>query len=442
MRRGTRRALTPVALAALAVLAACTGGGGDDRATPGTTSTLPDVPAPSTTVRERRPGAALRVGVVLPLTGPDAAFGAPLTAGVELALGEINAAGGVNGQPVELVTSIDEGKDLPVLGQRILDAELDALIGPASSADALAISETVNEAEVVTCSPTAGSVALTRYGNRYLVRTMPSDAMEGAALAIAVGRSGLLGTSGPGPVSVLYPDDDYGRAIFERFDATLNRQAADLVFQAPYDPEATVPELDALAGQVVSREPTVAVVIGLPDAGGRMLARLMGAPGFSRIRGVYLSSAMREPTLFERVAPGKPDALQNVFGVSPLADPLLASFTTALRALRPDAGTAYASYAYDCLNVIALAAQSAASNDPRLFRDRIVDVSQLGAPCFSFDDCAVRLAAADNIDYDGVSGPNGWGIDAAGDVTRARYELFTFDGNGRDVRAQVDFAVP
>lgn len=429
-------------LAALTVVAAACTGGGDDRTSPSTTSTVPEDATPATTVRERRPDAALRVGVVLPLTGPDAAFGVPLTAGIELALDEINAAGGVNGQPVELVTTIDESKDLPVLGKTILDGELDAIVGPASSADALAISETVNDAQVVTCSPTAGSVALTRYGNRYVLRTMPSDAMEGAALAVAIGRSGLLGTSGPGPVAVLYPDDDYGRSIFERLDATLNRQAAELVFSAPYDPEATVPELDALAGQLVGAEPTVAVVIGLPDAGGRMLARLRAAPGYGRIRGVYLSSAMREPTLFERVAPGKPDALQNVFGVSPLADPLLASFTTELRAKRPDAGTAYASYAYDCLNLIALSAQAAGTNDPRTFLDRMVDVSQLGAPCFDFADCAARLKANDNIDYEGVSGPNGWGIDASGEVTRARYELFTFDENGRDVRAQVDFAVP
>lgn len=437
-RQGVR--VGAVALALAATLAACTGGGSDGAdGTSTAASSVPADPSPSTTVRQRRAGAALRVGMVLPATGQDASFGAPLGAGVELAAQQINAAGGVNGQPLELVTTIDEGKELEALGERILDGELDALVGPASSRDALAIAETVNEAQVVTCSPTAGSVALTRYDNRYLFRTMPSDALEGAALAKAIEQSGL-GLSGPGPVAVLYPDDDYGRAIFDRLQSQLNPQAARLVYESAYDPEASVPELDSLAGRLVSFEPTVAVVIGLPDGGGRMLARLRAAPGFFRISRVYVSSAMRDPTLYDKVAPGKANALQNVYGVSPLADPLLPSFTTALRALRPDAGVAYAAYAYDCLNVIALAAQAAASNDPRVFRDRLGDVSQLGAPCDTFATCAARLADQDNIDYRGVSGPVD--VDAAGDVTVARYELFTFDENGRDVRAKLDFLVP
>ena len=85
----------------------------------------------------------------------------------------------------------------------------------------------------MTCSPTAGSVALTRFDNRYLFRTMPSDALEGAALAKAIEQSGL-GLS----AAVVYPDDDYGRAIFDRLNSQLS--GARLVLVA-YDPEATVP---------------------------------------------------------------------------------------------------------------------------------------------------------------------------------------------------------
>ena len=422
-------------LAAAGLVAACTGGSAGGPAV--TTSTAVSTPSPPTTVRQRRAG-PLRFGVVLPLTGTAAAFGVPLIAGIDLAVQQVNDAGGVNGEPMVKVTVIDEGKDLETVGQQILDGALDFIVGPASSTSALAISETVNQAQVVTCTPTAGGVALTRFGNRYLFRTIPSDALEGAALAIAVGASGL-GSSGPDPVAVLYPDDDYGRAVEARFRSQLNQQAAQVVSSAPYDAEATVAELDAIAGRAVGAEPTVVVVIGLPDGGGRMLSRLRNAPGFSRIDRVYVSSPMRQPTLFDKVAPGKADALLDVFGVSPLADPLLPRFSAALTEARPDAGIAYASYAYDCVNLIALAAAAAKSNDPRVFRDRLGEVSQLGAPCENFRECAARLAGNDNINYEGVSGPAD--IDANGDVTAARYELFTFDASGRDVR-KYDFPVP
>ena len=127
-----------------------------------------------------------------------------------------------------------------------------------------------------------------------------------------------------------------------------------------------------------------------------------------------------------------------MYGVSPLADPLLAIFTSALRR-RPTRASAYAAYAYDCLNLIALAAQ-AAGTTTRAFRDRLVDVSQLGVTCDTFATCAASPRGSTNIDYYGVSGPVD--MDASGDVSAARYELFTFDENGRDVATNVDFLVP
>ena len=435
LRRRTPYVRTALAVVGLTAAAACTGGS----AAKGTQPASSVAPSTSTTVVKQRRAGPLRVGVVLPLTGSATSFGQPLLAGIELAKEQINAAGGVNGEPIQIVAKVDEGKDLETLGQTIIDAELDAIVGPASSANALAVAETVNQAEVVTCTPTAGSVALTRYGSQYLFRTFPSDALQGDALAKALKESGLL--FGPGAVAVLYPDDDYGRSIFDHLRSQLDPSVASIKFQSAYATDATDNDLQAIARQAVDANPRVAVVIGLSDAGGRMLTRLRSADVDSSIARVYVSAAMRVPNLYEQPAAGKPIARQAVLGVSPLADPNQAGFVQDFRAVAPDVGIAYATYAYDCLNLIALAAQSARSNDPRAFRDRLVEVSRAGQRCDSFASCAEKLMADPplNIDYDGASGSVD--LDENGDVTSARFELFRFDASGRDVRDD-DLRVP
>ena len=436
MRRRTPPARAALVVFALTAAAACTG----NSSAKGTQPPSSVAASTTTTVVKQRRAGPLRVGVVLPLTGSATSFGQPLNAGIELAVQQINGAGGVNGEPIQIVIKVDEGKDLETLGQTVIDAELDAIVGPASSADALAVAETVNQAEVVTCTPTAGSVALTRYGSQYLFRTFPSDALQGDALAKALKESGLL--FGPGAVAVLYPDDDYGRSIFDHLRTQLDTSVASIKFQSAYASDATDNELQAIARQAVDANPRVAVVIGVPDSGGRrMLTRLRSADVDSSIARVYVSGAMRVPNLYEPPAAGKPIARQAVLGVSPLADPNQAGFVQDFRAVAPDVGIAYATYAYDCVNLIALAAQSARSNDPRVFRDRLVEVSRAGQRCDSFASCAEKLMANPplNIDYDGASGPVD--LDESGDVTSARFELFRFDATGRDVRDD-DLRVP
>ena len=413
--------------------AACTGG--DGGASPQTTvaPTLP--PTTSTTARSRLPG-PLRVGVIVPRTGDAAAFGPPLLAGIQLAGQDINAAGGVNGEKIEVVEPRDEAKEPDAALELIRDGAVDAIIGPASSPDALAVAETVNQARIVTCSPTAGSIALTKFGNQYIFRTMPSDALEGAALAKVLSQSGL------GSAAVVYPDDGYGQEIFKQLRDHLESSVVKLPFSAAYDPNGTQGSFDAIAGQLVAADPRMVVVIGLPESGGRMLSAVRDAPGASRVNRWYVSAAMREPNLFEKVAPGRADGLQDVLGVAPVADPQLASFTSALKAVSRDASAAYAAYAYDCLNLIALAAQVAKSNDPKDFRDHMVEVSRAGVTCTTFASCAGNAAQKPplNFDYEGVSGPVD--LEENGDVSAARYELFGFDTSGRDVAKNVTFTAP
>ena len=91
------------------------------------------------------------------------------------------------GQPVQLVnasegTTIDEAR----AGiDQLLDNNVDAIIGPASSLVALEVLDELMAAGVVVCSPTATALALNDYPDRDLFfRTVPSDSLSAQAMAV------------------------------------------------------------------------------------------------------------------------------------------------------------------------------------------------------------------------------------------------------------------
>ena len=402
----------------VAVAASCAPGRSSRAATPttdvGTTTTV--APAP------RRTG-PLRLGVLLPAATTDASFGAPLVAAVQLAVDDINDAGGVNGERV-IVVRHEEGPDIAAtitrLNSMISDDHVDAVVGPASSRSALAAIDVANRNEVSVCSPTARTLTLSAYpNNRYFFRTMPSDELEAKALARALVLAGLPDTT------VLYSDDEYGLAMANTMRAALSGTLT--VRPIAYQTGATdesAPVRDALSGN-----PSTLVVIGGSDDGARILAQLTKDESNGRRIPTFVTDAMLRTDLIDKVAPGRPDGLVNVKGVAPSATPLDPAFTARLGSSA--VGTNFAAYAYDCVNLIALAAQNVKAVDPRVFAPIVADVSQIGSPCDSYASCAELIASNRNIDLQGESGA--LDLRANGDVGSGRFDVFTFDSSGRDV---------
>jgi branched-chain amino acid transport system substrate-binding protein len=121
-----------------------------------------------------------------------------------------------------------------------------------------------------------------------------------------------------------------------------------------------------------------------------------------------------------------------VTGVSPVAYTTDKEFLTELGA-GPDDPSPYAANAYECVNLIALAAVAAHSTQPALIAAQIPAVSDSGTPCTTFTDCRADLLAGSNIDYDGpTSAAGALTLGSNGDLSTATFELFGFDDAGRD----------
>ncbi|MFQ5768568.1 MAG: ABC transporter substrate-binding protein [Acidobacteriota bacterium] len=166
------------------------------------------------------------IGALVPESGAAAVYGKLVRAGMDLALQEINAAGGVGGQPLRIIYS-DSASD-PEVGKKaarklIEEDHVPLIIGAVSSAVTMAVLEDVSEpAGVPLLSPAASSPNLTGKSS-FFVRIYPSDSLQGARMAEFITNDLHLHR-----IVVFSVIDEYGsgykRVFIERFRRKKNRE--------------------------------------------------------------------------------------------------------------------------------------------------------------------------------------------------------------------------
>ena len=154
---------------------------------------------------------ALKIGSLLPETGNLAFLGPPEFAGVDLAIKDINAAGGVLGKDVEHLRG-DSGDTSSDIAQQTADAHIaagaGAIVGAASSGVSLTVIDKISSAGIVHFSPANTSPALSDYADDgYYFRTAPSDTFQGAVLGQLMAKNGAKNAV------FLTMDDAYGTGL-------------------------------------------------------------------------------------------------------------------------------------------------------------------------------------------------------------------------------------
>ncbi len=390
----------------LVVAAACTG---QDDTTPETTAV-----ATTTTVPPREGDGRLKIGVLLPLT--DTLLGQGLVDATLLAVERINAAGGVLGQPVT-VELADEGTTRETASAAIdelLAADVDAIVGPSSSIIALNTLSEIVDAGVLSCSPTASALALDDYPRDLLFfRTIPSDSLQALAIAQVVEETGARSAA------IASVDDAYGQQFAAAVEAALAERGISVVTSIQF--RRNDPDLIDLAASFAASEARVGVLLA-SDADALSLLEAV-EPDLQNIEEIVVNDALRNSASATRIE-ALPDALRSrITGVAPQAiardpeDPA------------NDFGP-YAVNAFDCVNLIALAAVQGGVDTPRVIRSQMQSVSAGGRLCRTFESCVARLDDGLEINYNGPSGITE--LLQRGDPRRARFELFTFDDTGRD----------
>jgi branched-chain amino acid transport system substrate-binding protein len=158
----------------------------------------------------------IRIGVASPFTGDLASYGDNIKAGVNLKLKEINDAGGINGQKVELVWGDDlcAPKDAGTVGAKFAaDKTIVAVIGHLCSSATLAAVPIYVRAELPSISPTSTNPTIGDIGKGWFFRNCYTDDYQGQYLASHVVPK-LLGVK---KVAIFYENNDYAIGLKDAF---------------------------------------------------------------------------------------------------------------------------------------------------------------------------------------------------------------------------------
>ena len=168
----------------------------------------------------------IKIGVLYPTSGGGAIYGVPAMVGHDMAIDEINAAGGINGKSVASFardTKLNPSAASAAAKELITKEGVNVLIGGLSSAVGLAISEVAKQEKVVYISTIPKTIQMTTTKlHKYVFRTASHTDFEGDAIAQ------LIKLVGGKKVCDIQLDYAYGYDLAEGIERGLKRHAPDV----------------------------------------------------------------------------------------------------------------------------------------------------------------------------------------------------------------------
>ena len=375
----------------------CSCGGSDDSSDDNNAGGEDTSPTEETSAAAHRRRNAARSARFLPQTGDLAYLGPPEFAGVDLAIQDINDAGGVLGKPVEQAKG-DSGDLTPDIGgeqvDKLLNAGSDVIVGAASSSVSLSVIDKIIGADKVMFSPANTSPAFDTYDDKDLYfRTSPSDVFQGEVLANLMVEDNLNN------VAILARQDSYGEGLAKRLKEVLEEKGATVAAYELYSADAT--NYTAEVNKVAASKPDAIAVIGFEETTKivpQLIAKNVG-PQDVPTYFVDGNTADYSDEDFD---------LEGVKATFPAPAEVPVDFNKKLDAVwapKKLKDYTYGAQSYDAMMLIALAAEAAKDDDGLALSKQIINVSEDGTACTAYAECLDLLKQGEDIDYDGVSGP-------------------------------------
>jgi len=389
-RPSTFARLASLALVGTLALTAC-GEDGDDDGTTGSDD--------ETTKTQPKGDGTLTIGTLLPQTGDLAFLGPPEFAGVDLAIEDINAAGGVLGKPVKGIKA-DSGDGTPDIAgaevDKLLGGDADTIIGAAASGVSITVIDKITGAGVVHFSPAntaAGFDSDEIDPKRLYFRTAPSDVLQGEILA------NLIVADGYDNVAIMGRQDFYGEGLARRVEEVLGEKGATVSEFVLYSADAQ--NFTAEVNKVAAAKPDAIVLVTFNEIT-KMIPQLIAKGiGPQDVQLYFVDGNLSN-------YPDEDFNLTGVKGTAPTSAEPDEEFSARLKATPPmkkDDVLLYGPESYDAVIISALAAVAAGDDSGEAIGANIVDVTREGTKCTTFEECVALLEDGEDIDYDGKSGP-------------------------------------
>ena len=362
---------------------------------------------------------SLIMGTLLPETGALEFLGPPLTNAVELAIDDINDAGGVNGEDVILKYG-DSGTDPEIANDtvdRLISCDgVNAIIGAAASGITKSVLDKIEENKIILCAPSNTVVGLGK-GNSYYFRTAPPDNLQVQTLAKLVIGDGHKN------VAIITRGDDYGKTFNIELKSVIEKLGGTIVYNTPYQIETS--DFQSILADVAASNADAVVLVSFEE--GYQILQEMIEQNLFFILSTYITSSMSTPELGSYVDEKNPGIVSGIKGTQVNANPNIdPTFTQRFKAIY-EMEPLYASYAYDCAIMIALAAESAKSNKSEDIAKHMNRIFNGKYKCNTFAEGKQLLSQGVSIKYQGVSGPINL-VD--GHPTVGIYNIYEYNNKG------------
>ena len=299
--------------------------------------------------------AQIKLGVAGPLTGSDAAFGAQLKNGVEQAVREINAAGGINGQQIVLSVVDDRAdpKEGVSVANKLVSDGVRFVVGHFNSGVSIPASEVYQESGVVQITPASTNPRFTSRNLWNVFRTCGTDDQQGAVAGAYIAQN-FKGKK----VAIVHDKSPYGKGLADVTQKTINAGGLrEVVYEGVNKGEK---DFSALVSKLKQAGVDLVYFGGIHTEAG-LIVRQMRDQG---LNAPLMSGDGIVSSEFPSIAgPGSEGTLVT-FGPDPRKNPAAAEVVARFRAANIDP-EAYTLYSYAAVQILKAAIEGAGSTDPK-----------------------------------------------------------------------------
>jgi ABC-type branched-subunit amino acid transport system substrate-binding protein len=393
-------------------------------------------------VRRAAAQEAIKIGTLVPLTGPLAEFGPNFRKAADLAAAHLQEAG----LTLQLIHADDETSAIPAVAaaRKLVDVDkVPAIVGAAASGVTIPVAESVtipNKVVQISNASTSPllSVLPADQGQDFLFRTCPSDALQGVVLGkLAVEQQYRT-------AAAIYVNNPYGEGLAEQFKKSFEKRGGKVVAMVPHD-EAPAPTYVAELRKATQDKPDVLAAISYP---GHATIYLREALEGNYIKQFLFCDGTKSLEVVKALGGKNVEGMMGTAPGSVLTDAynvFVAEYGKAYGEVPP---LPFMTNMYDAVLVIGLAMKAAQAGGAKgvsgvTIRDHLRAVSNppgeiVGAGGAGLKKAFQLLAEKKEVNYEGASGS--CDLDENGDVTTP-IEVWRFAG-GKITTVRLEYDIP
>ncbi|MFO7737819.1 MAG: ABC transporter substrate-binding protein [Desulfatiglandaceae bacterium] len=307
------------------------------------------------------------VGAVTPLTGKLAGYGEGFQQAMLLALDEVNAAGGINGTPMNILFE-DNGStskgSVSAIRKLITIHKFPVIFGPAASSNFLAVCPIAQQNRTILIGAESAAADISKCGS-YVFRVFPSDLLQGKGVAE------LTNYLGHKELVLTYINNDWGVGLATVFKEKFLKDGGKLMDEFAYDEGKTDYRSEIL--RIKKHSPKAVVNLTYFKEAATMLKQ---AYEIKLETQWLMGSAAKSPKLVELAG----EAAEGVIGTYPTFSqdtPEFLAFKDAWEKKYPDKKMPiFGEYNYDMVKLTAKALKAAQSMSVEDVRSALIEASK------------------------------------------------------------------